>query len=308
LVSFADILGHVRHSMLKQLIAYVQDPQEKSWARSLAAADHRAQFKEAVEESHHSLFTLLTGPLSSARIPLADLLHIVNPIQPRYYTISSSSSYYPDNVHITVSVTETKTKAGKTFTGLCSGFLQSLVPGVSTARVFVRASTFRLPKSLASPVLLIGPGTGLAPMRALLQERQFLLENSGEATKPGDCLLFFGCKHEQMDYIYRDEIERFQENKTLTNLYTAFSRDGPRKVYVQNLMTEDASLGARLVDLIVQQGGSVFVCGATAMGSDVMAAVVSLLKKHQNLSTEEATSIVKKLQEKGRYVQELWTA
>lgn len=312
LTCFTDIQGPVRHSMLKQLIAYVSDTDQKHWAIYLASPEQRAKFKETIEEAHHSLVSLVAGPLSSMRIPLADLLHIVNPIQPRYYTISSSSNYHPDNVHVTVSVTETVTKSGQRFTGLCSGFLQQLLPGSGSARVFVRPSTFRLPKSLASPVVLVGPGTGLAPMRALLQERQFLLENasssSASSSSVGDCWLFFGCKHEEMDFIYRDEIERFKSQGTLTHLYTAFSRDGDRKVYVQHLMTEDVERGAKLVKLLIDQGGSLYVCGATAMGADVMNAVVSLLKTHQKLSTEEATAMVKKLQEKGRYVQELWTA
>lgn len=312
LTSFADIQGPVRHSMWKQLLAYVTDAGQKQWAMSLAATEQRAKFKEVVEEAHQSLVTLVQGPLSSLRIPLADLLHIVNPIQPRYYTISSSSSYYPDTVHITVAVTEAVNKAGEKFTGLCSGFLQSLVAGKGSARVFVRASTFRLPKSLASPVLLVGPGTGLAPMRALLQERQYLLDNNNNNNnsngQPGDCWLFFGCKHEQMDYIYREEIEAFQAKNILTGLFTAFSRDSQRKVYVQHLMTEDAARGARFVQLLIDQGGSLYVCGATAMGADVMNAVVQLLKQHQQLTTEQATAMVKKLQEKGRYVQELWTA
>eukprot|EP01033_Poteriospumella_lacustris_P006961 gene6962-5019_t len=311
LTSFADIQGPVRHSMLKQIIAYVQSAEEKAWALSLAANEHRAQFKEAIEEAHQSLFSLfVNGPLASARIPLADLLHIANPIQPRYYTISSSSHYHPDTVHITVSVTEAVNRAGQKITGLCSGFLQSLAANKGTTRVFVRPSTFRLPKSLASPVVLVGPGTGLAPMRALLQERQYLIENNTTepVQTPGDCVLFFGCKHKQMDYIYRDEIERFQAQGALTELHTAFSRDGARKVYVQHLMTEDAARGAHLVKMLVDQGGSLYVCGATAMGTDVMNAVVQLLKTHQKLSQEEATAMVKKLQEKGRYIQELWTA
>jgi NADPH-ferrihemoprotein reductase len=313
LTSYADIQGPVRHSLLKQLIAYVTDTDQKHWALYLVAPEQRAKFKEQIEEGHHSLVSLVTGPLSSARIPLADLLHMVNPIQPRYYTISSSSSYHPDTVHITVSVTETVTKTGHKHIGLCSGFLQRLVSNQSTVRVFVRASTFRLPKSFASPVVLVGPGTGLAPMRALLQERHFLLDqnkNSNISTnnKIGDFVLFFGCKYENMDFIYREEIERFQSEGTLTNLYTAFSRDGDRKVYVQHLMTEDAVRGKKLVQMLVEEGGSLYVCGATAMGLDVMNAIVTLVKTHQNLSTEDATAIVRKLQEKGRYVQELWTA
>lgn len=309
LTSYADVLGPVRHSTMKQLVAYVTDAAQKKWASQLVAADQRAQFKEAIEETHQSLFTLLTKSLSSSKIPLADFLHIVSAIQPRYYTISSSSSYFPETVHITVSVTEYQTKKGDQFTGLTSGFLKRLQAGQDYARVFVRPSTFRLPKSVKNPVIMVGPGTGLAPMRALLQERQFRLDSSAEGSAdPGNCVLFFGCKHANMDFIYKDEIESWQSKGTLTQLHTAFSRDTARKVYVQHLMLDDSTVGQSLVKMLVEQQGSFYVCGATAMGADVMNAIITLLKTHGKMSAESATAMVKTLQEQGRYVQELWTA
>ena len=99
-------------------------------------------------------------------------LHILPTMQPRYYTISSSSSVHPDRVHITVSVTDFKLPSGRRFRGLTSSYLQGLQGGRDSCRVFVRASTFKLPKNMKTPITMIGPGTGIAPMRALLQERE----------------------------------------------------------------------------------------------------------------------------------------
>lgn len=252
---------------------------------------------------------LLTNELSSCKIPFSDLLHIVPYIQPRYYTISSSSSCHPDNVHITVSITEYVLPCGqKIFTGLASGYLKRLQQQQHAAcRVFVRASSFRLPASLATPIVMIGPGTGLAPMRALLQERRYQRQQQDGQAVCGDNVLFFGCKNKSVDYIYRDELEAYEREGVLTKLHTAFSRDSEKKVYVQHLMTEK-NTALSLIDLVLVQGAHIYVCGATAMGSDVMHAFLALLEEHRSMSHVEATALVKELQDKGRYVQELWTA
>ena len=153
---------------------------------------------------------------------------------------------------------------------------------------------------------MIGPGTGLAPMRALLQERKF----QQQAQKfSGNCqnVLFFGCKNKNVDYIYRDELEAFEKDGILTQLHTAFSRDSAKKVYVQNLMAETKT-AAELLELLIKQNAYIYVCGATAMGSDVMAAFIKILQEQHNMSTSKATAFIKELQDKGRYVQELWSA
>merc|ERR1712070_110877 len=97
----------------------------------------------------------------------------------------------------------------------------------------------RLPESLSTPIIMIGPGTGLAPMRALLQERKYQQEKLSQPS--GQNILFFGCKYQSVDYIYRDELEQYEKEGVLHKLHTAFSRDGPKKVYVQHLI-EDAAV------------------------------------------------------------------
>jgi NADPH-ferrihemoprotein reductase len=167
--------------------------------------------------------------------------------------------------------------------------------------VFVRASSFRLPQLLSSPVLMIGPGTGIAPMRALLQERRF----QSELQKVSDStnVLYFGCKYRNVDYIYQEELESFKTSGLLNELHVAFSREGRDKVYVQHLLTRDASV----VDLI-DKGAYIFVCGGTSMGNDVHRALLQLLETHRKLCTSDATVAIEQLQKSGRYVQELWSA
>lgn len=304
---YLDIQGPVKQALLKHLMPYVSDAKQTAWLMDLLHKDNRASLKRLAEDDGKNLVDLLANELSSCKIPLADLLHIVPYIQPRYYTISSSSSCYPDIVHITVSITEYQLKSGRTFTGLTCGFLKDLLAGgEAKCRVFVRPSSFRLPTALSTPIVMIGPGTGLAPMRALLQERKYQQEHQkGKIVSKN--VLFFGCKNRDVDYIYRDELEAYQKEGVLTSFHTAFSRDSSKKVYVQNLMAEPVN-AADLLHMLLKEGAYVYVCGATAMGSDVMATFVKILQEQNNMTAAQATAFVKDLQEMGRYVQELWTA
>ncbi len=126
----------------------------------------------------------------------------------------------------------------------------------------------------------VGPGTGLAPMRALLQEREHQANNSGKKTKNMTNILFFGCKNAAVDYIYRDELEAYEKNKVLHSLRLAFSRDTAAKVYVQHLITEP-KVALQLIDLLFNENAYIYVCGATLMGTDVHAAFVKILTEQR---------------------------
>lgn len=235
LTRFLDIKGIPSVFTLTQLIPYVTDAAQKQGLRNLLSKDKRSELHKMIEAGGRSISDLLSsgGELSSCKIPLRDFMHIIPHIQPRYYTISSSSSCFPDSIHITVSVTEFGSVLRRK--GLCSGYLQGLEAGKSTCRVFVRPSTFKLPTEVSTPIIMIGPGTGVAPMRGLLQERKF-------HGLQGKNTLFFGCKNRDLDYIYKSEMDSHVEGKALTNLHLAFSREQKEKLYVQHLIgsTEQA--------------------------------------------------------------------
>lgn len=265
LTRFLDISGIPSVFTLTQLIPYITDVTQKDRLRKSLLKDNRSNLKKMLEEGGRSVCELLSvgGELSSCKISLQELMHIIPHIQPRYYTISSSSSCFPDTVHITVSVTEFGSVLRRK--GLCSGYLQGLeANGKSACRVFVRASTFKLPTELSTPIVMIGPGTGVAPMRGLLQERKF-------QGLQGKNTLFFGCKNRDIDYIYRSEMEESNKEKILTNLHLAFSREQKEKIYVQHIIKSTEQAKELLADL--DAGGHIYVCGATAMGADVMEAV-----------------------------------
>jgi NADPH-ferrihemoprotein reductase len=224
-----------------------------------------------------------------------------------------------------VSVIDQPKPDGGVFRGVCSSFLQALEPPVTngggkrldesgsrrgawpSCRVFVRPSSFRLPKDPKTPIVMIGPGTGIAPMRALLQERAHQRENAGEG---GENVLYFGCKNREKDFLYREELEAFQTSGVLTKLHLAFSRENPKKkVYVQHLMKEREN-AAELWDLVNSRGAHLYVCGGTSMGTDVgkaLAEVVGKLGGRDLAKSGAADAFVAKMKEEGRYVQELWS-
>jgi len=155
---------------------------------------------------------------------------------------------------------------------------------------------------------MVGPGTGIAPMRALLQERYC----QSVGAKVGSNTLYFGCKNSKQDFIYKDELVDYRDNKKiLTKLHLAFSREDPKKkVYVQHLLAEEENAKALIADL--DKGGCIYVCGATAMGADVMEAIEAILVQHKSAdgitSAEKAKAYIETLHNSGRYVQELWSA
>eukprot|EP01041_Mallomonas_annulata_P013229 gene13229-27991_t len=290
-------------------------------------SNERETFRKYLKLKGLSLFAMMTpsGDLSSCRPCLTDLLHLVPTLQPRYYTISSSSSVHPKHVHITVRLSQTaveelggrgagevlgtssNTTKSRIVQGVCSAHLQRLTVG-SVCKVFFRASSFRLPKSINTPIIMIGPGTGIAPMRALLQEREFQRRSaSGSSSGSGGRnTLYFGCQRSDQDYIYKEELADYLDRGTLNELHVAFSRQtGTPKVYVQQLLITQ---GKTVCEDILDNDGYVYVCGGTAMGTDISEAFVNIIQTNRGISKEQAVAEFKALQQSGKYVQELWTA
>eukprot|EP01036_Dinobryon_divergens_P034668 gene34668-44829_t len=273
LTLYLDLQGELKYATAKQLrskLAADADLTYRELFEQLVSDERRPQFKAAVQRSHLSLGGLLTlQPPLFSRLSLEELLQVAQLIQPRYYTISLTQA-----ASIALKENEDNKEAVTLFTGLCSGFLCGM-PAQQSCRVFVRASSFRLPPSS--------------------EEREF-------QRAKGASVLFFGCQRRDTDFLYKDELEAFQQRGVLTSLYTAFSREGASKVYVQHLMLQD-QVRVYLKQLVLEQGAYVYVCGATAMGADVMKAFTALL----NDSEDAAHTYIKQMQETGRYVQELWS-
>jgi sulfite reductase (NADPH) flavoprotein alpha-component len=238
-----------------------------------------------------STFTT-TRPL--AGISAQELVAPLRSLQHRLYSISSSPKAHPGEVHLTVGIVRYEID-GRPCKGVCSTFLaERAATGVP---VFIHKSPgFRLPAETSRPVIMIGPGTGIAPFRAFLEERRITAPNSKN-------WLFFGDQHVSTDFLYREELETMFSEGTLTHLDTAFSRDQPEKIYVQNRMLEHA---AKLWEWI-QNGAHIYVCGdAKRMAKDVDAALLQIICEQGNLDDEAARAFVNQLKSEKRYQRDVY--
>ncbi|MBZ0254751.1 assimilatory sulfite reductase (NADPH) flavoprotein subunit [bacterium] len=225
-----------------------------------------------------------------------EFIESLKTIQPRLYSISSSPNAHPDEVHITVGVVQYDSH-GREHHGVCSGFLARLVQEGSIVPVFISSSkNFGLPENANVPIIMVGPGTGIAPFRAFLEERRC---QGGD----GKQWLFFGNPHEATDFLYRDEILSMKEDGILTKFDAAFSRDQQEKIYVQHRMIEQAH------DLFrwLEEGAYFYVCGdAQRMAKDVHDALIEIVKIAGGASEDEAADYVQRLQAEKRYQRDVY--
>ncbi|KAL3784982.1 hypothetical protein HJC23_011183 [Cyclotella cryptica] len=299
---YCDLSGLPRRSDLKQLGQYARDDIDRKALLRMAAKEGKNEYKEKIVERHVGICDIVTRLCPSIVCPLEHFIMVCPRLQPRYYTISSSSTVHPNTIHITFSVTEDTKKDGCKFKGCCTGYLERESKG-EPIRVFVRDSTFRLPKEVERPIIMIGPGTGIAPMRAILQERSHW-RKALPSKDHGPNILYFGCKNRSTDYIYRDELESFQSEGTLTELHLAFSREQDHKVYVQHLLYKQSAETWKLIHF---DKAHIFVCGAVMMGAAVVQTLQDIIVDHGRMSREDAKVYFDKLMVEGRFVQELWS-
>ncbi|MFD6675897.1 molybdopterin-dependent oxidoreductase [Rhodococcus zopfii] len=229
------------------------------------------------------------------KAPIEEWMPVLTRLQPRMYSISSSPKTDPREVQLTVSVVRYAYE-GHERAGVCSSFLADHSKGVDIPIFVQRSPHFRPPSTADTPMIMVGPGTGIAPFRAFLHDRREL----GHA---GANWLFFGDQRSETDYLYRDEIEAMHSDGFLTKLDLAFSRDQRQKVYVQDRMREH---GARLWKWL-QDGAHFYVCGdASRMAKDVDATLREVVQTHGRLDAAAADEYVDKLASDKRYVRDVY--
>jgi cytochrome P450/NADPH-cytochrome P450 reductase len=281
LTSLVDIAGPPSPALLELLYEKAADPQDRARIEEIRAG--RA-------EGAWDVLRLL-DELPSCSINLFELLQVAHPLRPRYYSPSSSPRVHGSAVaHLTVGLDEL---------GLGSGYLHGLREGDRVDVFLDGADGFHLQEDVSKPMVFVSAGTGFAPMLGFLWER-LALRDAGVAL--GEAALFNGIRSPHLDYVYRDEIERFVAGGVLDHVHVATSRHGER-TYVQDLLRARGELVWRLLDA----GGYVYVCGGQGLRDGVREAVVDVVAEHGALPREHAEAFVDELENtEQRYRPDLW--
>ena len=225
-----------------------------------------------------------------------EFISLLKPLQHRAYSISSSSLAHPGRIHLTVASVR-YAAGGRQRGGVCSTYLADRVAEGGHAGIFLSSNkSFRVPADKQAPVIMVGPGTGIAPFRAFLQERR-------ESAASGRNWLFFGDQTRVNDFIYEDELTIMMKDGVLHRLDLAFSRDQAEKIYVQTRMREN---GKELYAWL-QDGGHFYVCGdASRMAKDVDQALHDVVAEHGGMDVESATAYVNQLKREKRYLRDVY--
>ncbi|MEO0607652.1 MAG: cytochrome P450 [Pseudomonadota bacterium] len=287
---------------IQTLVAHTQCPDSKGKLSALAAAetDGVDLYRRDVQAKRKSVLDLLEE-FPACEVPFGVFLELIPWLTPRYYSISSSMAATPDRCSITVGRVEGPARSGRgTYRGVCSSYLASCAPGdIVQAVVQPPSSPFRLPEDPSVPLIMIGPGTGLAPFRGFTQARQV---QKAAGVGLGEALLFFGCRYPDQDFLYESELNAAVQEGVI-ELFTAFSRAQAERVYVQDVLRQQAD---KVWDLI-ERGAVIYVCGdGASMEPDVRRTLTKLYAERKDLSFVEAEAWMSEFAASGRYVLDVW--
>ncbi|AOA64386.1 NADP-cytochrome P450 reductase [Komagataella phaffii CBS 7435] len=320
-----EISGPISRQTLKQFIPYAPDQSTKQ--EVIRLSESKDVFHNEVTAKYYNLADLLfkVSKETPWNVPFNFLIETMPNLQHRYYSISSSSLSEKQTIHITAMIEAfTPTGSDHIVTGVTTNLLWNiqLNQDKSTVKapvsydlngprnlfspyklpVHIRRSTFKLPSNPALPVIMIGPGTGVAPFRGFIRERCQQVDNG--TPNIGQSILYYGCRNSEQDFLYRDEWPTYSKKLgDKFKMYTAFSRENSHKVYVQHRLLENSREFIELMD----QGAFIYVCGdAGKMAKDVNKAIVEILIKEKGLSEEDATESIREFKTSNRYQEDVW--
>ncbi len=305
LANHVELQDIATRAQLARLAEHTSDAGERETLLALAADDEggKARYRERVFVPRKSVLDVL-DEFHSCAPPFEVFLDLLPPLRPRYYSISSSPLASANACSITVGVVEGEALSGHgTFKGVCSNYLGAQ-PADATVYGFIRKPTipFHPPENPHRPMIMIGPGTGVAPFRGFLQERAALKQ---QGVPVGELMLFFGCRDPLQDFLYEDEMRGF-EAAGIVKLCTAFSREpGKPKTYVQNAIEAHAEDVWRLL----QQDAVVFVCGeASRMAPEVRRAFADMFQQRTGTTASDAKAWLTGLISGQRYLEDIWAS
>lgn len=304
LTNYLDITSNPRTHVLKELAEYATDQNDKDKLKlmSSTSSEGKALYQQWIVQENRNIVHILED-IKSLKPALDHLCEILPRLQSRYYSISSSGKVHPNSIHITAVVVEYKTPTGRINRGVTTSWLKEKHPSdpPTCVPIFVRKSQFRLPTRTTTPIIMVGPGTGIAPFRGFIQERDLAKKDGKDV---GDTILYFGCRKSDEDYLYKDELEQYVKNGTL-KLHTAFSREQEKKIYVTHLLEQNKD---EIWDVIGAKNGHVYICGdARNMARDVHNILLKVVQEKGKMTEMEATNYIKRMDTQKRYSTDVWS-
>ena len=298
-----DIFGRPSRRFYETLAIAAKDEKEKTDIEFLLSKEGKESMKELLKET--PTYADLMRKFPSSKLSLEYLIDHVPRIKPRLYSIASSLEMHPDQVHLCIVKEDWTTPSGTLRHGMTTRYMakQSRDGQFDLCAGRMNAAGINVPDTHAFPCVMVGLGTGVAPLRAMIEDRE-VARTRGETVGP--MALFFGARHQRTDYTYGDELEDYHSGGkgVLTNLSCAFSRDQAHKIYVQNRIEEHPEL---IYDLLFKKKGYFYLCGpAGNVPPSVRKAVCDAAVRIGGHTPEEADKIVTQMQIKGRYNVEAW--
>eukprot|EP00744_Colponema_vietnamica_P005156 GILI01007579.1.p1 GENE.GILI01007579.1~~GILI01007579.1.p1 ORF type:complete len:640 (-),score=167.06 GILI01007579.1:308-2227(-) len=291
---YVDLAGVPKKSSLRAFAHCCSDPKEKAdlLGALQVTPEGQAKYHDLVASCRNTLGFIEHYP--SCVVPINLFLEVMPRMTPRYFSISSDQLAQPKQIFITVALVEG---------GVCTSMLAEAAVGTRIP-IFVRKSTFHLPlRDKKRPIIMIGPGTGVAPLVGFLHRRRVWQEKNNEL---GEAMLFFGCRNQKDDYLYEEFINKAIGDKIITELHVAFSRDQPEKIYVQHMLQRQADSVWRLLD---EGKANVYICGdAKYMAKDVDKVLLEIIQSKGGMSLDAAKQYITKLEKGDRFLKDVWSA
>lgn len=287
------VLSGPTPNFLKWMSQWVEDDKEKEFLLDMLLPSNADLLKDYLTQRE---YIDLAEEFKSLKTDPQSYVSQLRRLMPRLYSIASSPCAYPNSIHLTIDVISYISN-NRQRKGLASSFLAERVPlDEPCVPVFLAPSHFRLPEDIHTDIIMVGPGTGVAPFRGFLQERV-------AKQSMGKNWLFFGAQSEKTDYLYKQEWDILLENKQLTHLSLAFSRDQDEKIYVQHKMHE---MGKTLWEWI-ENGAYFYVCGdAKNMAKDVDAMLHRIIEEQSGMDSQATKDYVKNLKKMARYQRDVY--
>ncbi|XP_037078549.1 nitric oxide synthase-like protein [Pollicipes pollicipes] len=299
---YMDITTPATPNMLRMLALMATDTKERAQLKLLATD------AAAYETWKHANWPNLAETLAEFPSIAADAPFILCNLplmQARAYSISSSPDHRKDEVQLTVAVVQYRTRGGTgpLHYGVCSNYLNDIKQGDKIVCYFRNAPSFHLPETKSDSIVMIGPGTGVAPFRSFWEHRLFEKQRAAAGTKFGTMTLFFGCRSQKMD-LYSAEKAAMMKEGVMTKCHMALSREpGVPKTYVQDQLMEQSD---DILECLTSGHGHVYVCGDCTMAEDVFLTLQKILVRRAGLNAEEARQHMEKMQELGRFHEDIF--